>query len=51
MRKRKERTPRKKYPKPVRKPKFDENVFASHKHPNFNSNAIGNNFNKNMSTL
>ena len=46
MRKRKECRPRKKYPEPVTKPKFDENVFASHKHPNLNSNAIGNSFNK-----
>ena len=25
------------------KPKFDKNIFANHKYPNSNSNAIGNN--------
>ena len=42
MRKRKERTPRKKYPEPATKPKFNKNIFASHKHPNSNSNVISN---------
>ena len=35
----------KKYPEPATKPKLDRNIFASHKHSNFNSNAIVNNEN------
>ena len=45
MRKRKERTPRKKHPEPVTKSKFGKNIFASHKHTNSKSNAIGSNEN------
>ena len=45
MRKRKEHMPRKKHSEPATKLKFDKNIFGSHKHPNTNSNAIGNNQN------
>lgn len=40
MRKAKQCAPRTKYPKPTREPKFDKNIFAIHKHPHSNSNAI-----------
>ena len=40
MRKGKQCTPRKKYPKPTTEPNFDKNIFAIHKHPHSNSNAI-----------
>ena len=43
MRKRKERTPREKYPEIAIQPKFDKNIFASHKHTNCNSSTIGKN--------
>ena len=45
MTKKKEPTSIKKYPEPAMKPKSDKNIFTSHKHPNSNSNAIGNNQN------
>ena len=50
-RKRKERIPKKKYPEPISQRKFDNNFcqFASHKHANSNSNAIGNS--KTVSTI
>ena len=40
MRKGKQCTPRKKYPKPTTEPKFDKNIFVIHEHPHSNSNAI-----------
>ena len=40
MRKRKDPTPRKKYPEPVTKSKSGKNILASNKSPNSNSNAI-----------
>ena len=40
MRKGKQCTPRKKYPKPKTEPKFDKNIFVIHKQLHSNSNAI-----------
>ena len=45
MRKRKERTPRKRLPETATQATFDKNKFTRHKHPYLNSNAIGNNDN------
>ena len=45
MRKRKQRTPRAKYTEIATQPKFDKNLFASHKHTYSNSIAITNNEN------
>ena len=43
MRKRQELTSRKKHHESETQLKLDKNKFASHNHPNSNSNAIGNN--------
>ena len=40
MRKRKERTPRKKYSEPATEPKCDKGLFASNKHPNSNNENL-----------